>query len=157
MSSRSPSFRRSVFSTVRIETSEGDAMTIPTTILPSVSPVPQRVFGYISVRPTNRKSVLQEDDLSDVASFHGDAAAKRRVQAQIDRLGFQRLAESDLGFAVAGTKTQWESLSKSKLTTYERLLYTRGGRINKVTHVGFDGLDGAVPARILDHRDVDAL
>jgi hypothetical protein len=100
--------------------------------------LPDRIFGYVSVRSDARRSVLQADDLSKVKSFYGSPENKRKAQDRIDEIGLEVIAESDLGFAVVGTKEQWVSFNEGALTAFERMLYTRTGLRQSVTHIGFD-------------------
>jgi Subtilase family len=115
--------------------------------------LPDRIFGYVSVRSDDRRSVLQADDLSDVKSFYGSASNKRKARARINETGLEIIAKSDLGFAVVGTTKQWEAFNEGALKSFERMLYTRTGLRQSVTHIGFgrqkaddaEDLSGRIP------------
>ena len=119
--------------------------------------VPHLVVGYLSVRSHRDRSVLQADDLSDYKQFYGDPVLRDETLGRIDEFGFMVLAESRFGFAVAGSKEQWEELNEGRLRTYEEVIYTSGSRVRSVTHVGFEGLAGPVPARIPNTRNNGAI
>jgi subtilisin family serine protease len=108
------------------------------------------IFGYVSVRGSKSwpRSVLQEDGFTsaDIEQFHGTDENRKQARDRIDELKFRVIAESDLGFAVAGTKQQWDLFNEGQIKTFERMMYTRAGRIQNVTHFGI-GPEATVRAR----------
>jgi subtilisin family serine protease len=111
--------------------------------------LPQVVFGYISVKPKDGRSVLQADDLSNFEAFYGDPAAAQVTRERLEANGLTVVAQSSFGIAAAGAPEAWEEFAQSAVTTVEKLVYDRFASQKCVTHVEYVARNGTTqPARI---------
>src|SRR4051794_28738342 len=113
-------------------------MSMPRT-LESANALPAIVIGYVSVRSQGGTSFLDAEDLSDPESFYGTEADESEAAQAIERAGLEVVAESRLGKAVAGPPGAFEQLTGGTLTAVERLVHTRVGREEYVTHLDIVG------------------
>jgi hypothetical protein len=108
-------------------------------ILESDNALPEVIIGYASVRSKGRTSFLDADDLSDPEPFYGSRGDDTKANQAIEKAGLEIVAESRLGKAVAGPPGAYEELTGGTLATVERLMHTRAGRVQYVTHVDVIG------------------
>jgi subtilisin family serine protease len=126
-------------------------MSLLPTILDSGNPMPETVIGYVSVRSQGGTSFLDAEDLSDAEAFHGSDSDHREATQAVTSAGLEVLAESRLGKAVAGPPEAFAELTGGELVARERLMHTRAGRVEYVTHLDIvghgqpDALGVAVP------------
>src|SRR3954447_3019353 len=113
-------------------------MSMPRT-LESANALPAIVIGYVSVRSQGGTSFLEAEDLSDPEPFYGTDADHAEAAQAIERAGLEVVAESRLGKAVAGPPGAFEELTGGTLTAVERLVHTRVGREEYVTHLDIVG------------------
>jgi subtilisin family serine protease len=111
------------------------------TILESSNALPEVVIGYVSVRSQGRTSFLDADDVTDPEPFYGSRADDRNARRAIEKAGLEILAESRLGMSVAGAPGAYEELTGGTLAAVERLMHTRAGRVEYVTHLDVVGPD----------------
>lgn len=108
-------------------------------ILESANALPEVVIGYVSVRSRGGTSFLDAEDLSDPEPFHGRADDASAAARAVERAGLEVVAESRLGKAVAGPPAAFEELTGGTLIAVERLVQTRLGRVQYVTHLDIVG------------------
>jgi len=125
-------------------------MSLPT-ILESSTPVPSTIIGYVSVRSQGGASLFETDDASDSEAFYGSESDHREASRAIGAAGLEVLAESRIGIAVAGRPEAFAELTGGDVVARERLMRTRSGRVEYVTHLDIvgdrqpDALGVAVP------------
>jgi subtilisin family serine protease len=107
--------------------------------LDSDNALPEMVIGYVSIRSQGGESFLDGDDLSDPDPFYGSEQDADEATRAIEDAGLQIVAESRLGKAVAGPPGAYEELTGGSLTPVERLMHTRVGRVEYVTHLDIVG------------------
>jgi subtilase family protein len=108
----------------------------------SKNALPEAVIGYVSVK--GRKSLLQRAARripETTKTFHAPAAQRRKVARQLEKMGLHIVAESPLGFAVAGPPDAFEELTGAKLHPRERRLRGERRRARYVTHLDIRGRD----------------
>lgn len=126
-------------------------MSILPSTLESDNEVPDVVIGYLSVISQGGTSFIDAGDVSDVEPFYGSDSNHREAIRAAESGGFEVLAESRLGLAVAGPPGAFTDLTGGELVTLERLTRTRIGRIEYVTYLDIvgegqpDALSVAVP------------
>src|SRR4051812_5824282 len=108
-------------------------------VIESDALVPEVVVGYVSVTSQGGASLLDGDDFSDSERYEGSAEDQRSADRAVDASGLQVLAESALGRAVAGPPEAFEELTGGRLVPSERLVHTRAGRKQYVTHFDIVG------------------
>jgi subtilisin family serine protease len=108
-------------------------------MLESGNALPEVVIGYVSVRSQGGTSFLDAEDLSDAEPFYGSAADDSEAAQAIDNAGLEVVAESRLGRSVAGPPGAFEELTGGTLVAVERLMHTRVGRVEYVTHLDIVG------------------
>jgi subtilisin family serine protease len=113
-------------------------MSMPRT-LESANALPEMVIGYVSVRSQRGTSFLDAEDLRDPEPFYGTDADEAEAAQAIERAGLEVVAESRLGKAVAGPPAAFEELTGGTLIAVERLMHTRVGREEYVTHLDIVG------------------
>lgn len=86
-------------------------------------------------------SFLDGDDLTDPEPFYGSSADDADATQAIEQAGLEIVAESRLGKAVAGPPGAYQELTGGTLTAVERLMHTRAGRVEYVTHLDLVGSD----------------
>ncbi len=110
-------------------------------ILESDNSLPEVVVGYVSVRSQGHTSFLDADDLTDPEPFYGSSGDDAEAKQAIERAGLEVLAESRIGIAVAGPPGAYEELTGGTLAPVERLMHTRAGQVEYVTHLDVVGSD----------------
>lgn len=104
-------------------------------IVESSNPLPETVIGYVSVR--GEASFLDSEDLTDPAPFYG--REPDQATTAIEQAGLTVVAQSRLGIAVAGPAAAYEELTGGTVQAFERLMHTRSGRVEYVTHLDIAG------------------
>jgi Subtilase family len=108
-------------------------------IVESGNALPEMVMGYVSFRSKGRTSFLDADDVSDPEPFYGTRADVTNATKAIERAGLEIVAESGLGSSVAGPAGAYEELTGGTVAPVERLMHTRVGRVEYVTHLDVVG------------------
>ena len=102
--------------------------------------VPETIHGYVSVRSQGGKSPLPLRSVPKSAKrYHGKPADFKQATKAAESAGLKLIAESRLGFAVAGPAGAYEELTGGRLVTTERLLYAESGKQRYVTHIDVTG------------------
>jgi subtilisin family serine protease len=102
---------------------------------PDDSLIPDEIFGYISLDSRGRRSVLDAADLNSSLPFHGADGASQRAEEVLSAVDLDIIGESDLGYAVVGSKDAYEELTTAKVVASEILVHSRAGRDAYVTHL----------------------
>jgi subtilisin family serine protease len=114
-------------------------MSVLPTILDSPNPIPEVVIGYLSVRSQGGASFLDADTVDDVEAFYGSDSDHQEATRAAESGGLEVLGASRLGLAVAGRPEAFTELTGGELVARERLMRTRAGRIEYVTHLDITG------------------
>ena len=114
-------------------------MSVIPTIVDSPNPIPDVVIGYLSVRSQSGTSFVEADRISDVEGFYGTESDQREASRAAESSGLEVLATSRLGLAVAGPPEAFAELTGGDLVAVERLMRTRAGRVEYVTHLDVVG------------------
>lgn len=77
--------------------------------------------------------------MTSSGAFHAPAATRTNVRRLLEQGGFQVIAESPLGLAVAGSSGAYEQLTGGKVMLVERLMRVGGGHVRYVTHIDIVG------------------
>ena len=110
----------------------------------SRTPLPDVIHGYVSVRSQPGTSVLDLDTLPMTTDgFHAKPADRAEAAKVLESMGLTIIAESPLGFALAGEPGAYEELTGGRVVTTERLMRAELGRKRYVTHI--DVIDGDQP------------
>jgi hypothetical protein len=105
----------------------------------ATSPIPKTIMGYVSVAGPESLFDSRRRKLPRTAKpFRAKAADRKTVCRELQRMGFTIMAESRLGFAVAGPAEAYEELTAGRVRTREKLV-RRGSRHRYVTHVDVSG------------------
>jgi hypothetical protein len=109
--------------------------------LESPNPVPDVVIGYLSIRPQSGKTLVdcEHRDLLDVEGFYGTDDDVRDAIRMAEGAGLRVVASSRLGLSVAGPAGALLEITGGEMVTRERLVRTRAGRIEYVTHLDIVG------------------
>ncbi|MDJ0653681.1 MAG: S8 family serine peptidase [Xanthomonadales bacterium] len=108
--------------------------------MPSSNALPDVITGYVSAKSKGGKSAAQLKSLPRSAKpFHAKSADANRAQKMAEDAGLTILAESPLGFAVAGPGAAYEELTGGKLVMQEQLMYSHGARQRYVSHIDIQG------------------
>jgi subtilisin family serine protease len=102
--------------------------------------VPSEIIGYISVRGV--ESVFGSKGSTHQASakaFHAKKVDRDSVRQDLEKDGFQILAESALGISVMASPDHFERLTGAKVVALERLTFTSRRRHEYVTHLDIVG------------------
>jgi subtilisin family serine protease len=103
--------------------------------------VPSLVMGYVSVASQGGTSILDADDVSDAEPFHGSRSDREDARHAVEAAGLEIVADSALGLAVAGAPEAYAELTGARIEPVERLVHTRAGRVEYVTHLDLVGQD----------------
>ena len=116
-------------------------MSVLTAVLDSPNPIPEIVVGYLSVRSQGGTSFIDAHDVGegDVEQFYGSESDHQEATRLAESVGLEVLATSRLGMAVAGPPGAFTELTGGELVTRERLMRTRAGRSEYVTHLDIVG------------------
>jgi hypothetical protein len=110
-------------------------------ILESGADVPEVVIGYVSVRSRGGTSLFEAQEIDDAERFHGSDSDRQAAVRAVEAAGLRVLAESRLGIAVAGPPAAFTELTGGEVVPRERLMHTRAGRLEYVTHLDIVGGD----------------
>jgi hypothetical protein len=114
-------------------------MSLLPTIQDSGNALPDLVVGYVSVRSQGGTSSFDAKDMSDPEPFYGSDSDAGEATRAVESAGLEVLAESRLGKAVAGPAAALEALTGGEVVARERLMRTRAGRVEYVTHLDIIG------------------
>jgi hypothetical protein len=101
----------------------------------SDNPIPEKVIGYVSVR--GKASVFDNPKKGLLRSAKAYRAKQKdidSVRRDLERSGFEILAESQLGLSVLGDAKQFEELTGGKVSPVEKLVHKGGDVHEYVTH-----------------------
>lgn len=106
----------------------------------SSEPLPGVVMGYVSVR--SQGQLLRRKTVPDSTSrYRGKPKDLQHARRALEDSGFELVAESRLGVAVAGAPAAYQELTGAALVTRERLMHTSAGQQRYVTHLDLVGED----------------
>jgi subtilase family protein len=114
-------------------------MSLLPPVIESSNALPEVVVGYVSVRSRGGTSPFDADDLTGPEAFYGSEDDEREAVRAVEAAGLEVLAESPLGKAVAGPPEAFAELTGGEIVPRERLMYTRSGRVEYVTHLDIVG------------------
>lgn len=106
----------------------------------SNSAVPETIIGYVSVK--GRASIFggKSGKLpQSTTPFHASATKLHKAAKNLEKMGLSIIAETPLGFAVAGPREAFEELTGAKVRTRERRLPRGRRRARYVTHLDIRG------------------
>jgi subtilisin family serine protease len=102
--------------------------------------VPNILIGYASVTSQGGTSVFDVPSHStSSAPFHATGAHRVTARQALESVGLTILAESQLGYSVAGPPGAFEALTGGVVVSRERLMYAEGGQQRYVTHLDIVG------------------
>jgi subtilisin family serine protease len=100
--------------------------------LPSITqsdnPVPDKIVGYVSVE--GKESVFAPKTkrlLKTAKAYHADKKDRVSVRKDLEKTGFEVLAESALGMSVSAEPGAYEELTGGTIEPKEKLMYTTEG------------------------------
>jgi subtilisin family serine protease len=108
--------------------------------------IPDRIVGYVSVR--GAESVFGASSApragmyvaaKSTKAFHATPTDRKTVREDLEKSGFEILAESPLGFSVVAAPTAYELITGGKIEARERLTLTARRRFEYVTHLDIVG------------------
>jgi hypothetical protein len=108
----------------------------------SNSPLPEVIHGYVSIQSQGNESVFQvnrEAIPTNTTPYHGTNADRDESRRVLESMGFQIIAESRIGMAIAGPAAAYEELTGGTVVTVERLLHTSADQQRYVTHIDIVG------------------
>src|SRR3954452_2104548 len=89
----------------------------------SSSPIPETIFGYVSVTGPQSLFDRRLRKLPRTAKpFRAKAADRKVVERGLEKMGFTIIAGSRLGFAVTGPEAAYEELTGGRVRTREKLV-----------------------------------
>jgi subtilisin family serine protease len=104
------------------------------TVIESDNSLPDQVMGYISVEGKASVFAAESTGLQKTAkAYHADKKDLASVRKDLEKSGFEILAESALGISVVGSPGQYEDLTGGVVQPFERLMQTRRGKREYVT------------------------
>jgi subtilisin family serine protease len=110
------------------------------TIIESDNPVPDRITGYISVQ--GKESVFGskvKEPRKTSKGYHADKKDRDSVRRDLEKSGFEIIADSALGMSVIGEALQFEDLTGGTVQPVERLMLTQRGVREYVTFLDIIG------------------
>lgn len=108
----------------------------------SNSQLPSAIHGYVSVTSQGGVSPFEaarDATISNSEAFQATAQNRAQARQALESIGFEIIAESRLGTAIAGPPGAYEELTGGTVVTRERLLYTSAGQQRYVTHIDIVG------------------
>jgi hypothetical protein len=98
------------------------------TFTESDNPVPDKVIGYISVRGKESVFAAKTKGLHKTAkAYHAEKKDRDAVRKDLEKSGFEIVAESALGMSVVAGPGQFEALTGGTIQPVEKLMYTTEG------------------------------
>jgi hypothetical protein len=92
---------------------------------PSDNPVPEKIVGYLSVQGKESVFGSQSKGLHTTAkAYHATKRDRDAVRRDLEKSGFDILAESALGVSVFAAAEQFEELTGGTVQPTEKLMYT---------------------------------
>jgi subtilisin family serine protease len=112
------------------------------TVYPTDAEAPETVMGYISVAAASGATVLEGDSPTSAEPFRCSPEALAAAEhTLVEDLGFQVVARSGLGLAVAGSAGAYEELTGGTVQPVERFMHAEMGRRRYVGHLDIVGGD----------------
>src|SRR5262245_59881559 len=110
------------------------------TFIPSDNPVPDKVVGYISVEGKESVVSAKTKKLHKTAkAYHADKKDRDAVRRDLEKSGFEILAESALGISVYAEPGAYEEITGGTIETIEKLMMTTEGVREYITCVDIVG------------------
>ena len=109
----------------------------------SDNPIPERVLAYVSVEgpqsvfggtPKKPKGLHKSPK-----AYHAKKSDRDSVRKDLEKNGFQIIAESALGLSVEAPGEAYEDITGGTLQPKERLMYSDGGYTEYITHLDIVG------------------
>ena len=98
--------------------------------------LPKNMQGYVSVTSKGKKSIFsRKTPPKSAKAFRATKTDLKEARRTLESTGFEIVAESRLGLAIAGPPQAFEELCDGKVVTFDRLMYAEGGRERYVTHL----------------------
>jgi subtilisin family serine protease len=106
----------------------------------SDNPVPDKIVGYISVQGKESVFGPKSKGLHKTAkAYHAEKKDRDSVRRDLERSGFQILAESALGMSVYAGPDAFEELTGGTIRPKEKLMYTTNGVREYITYLDIVG------------------
>ena len=108
------------------------------------SPLPDRIYGYVSVHSQGEEPIfaLKSDRFpTDIEQFRSTSDDRNEARRALESIGFDIIAESRIGTAIAGPAGAYEELTGGRVVTVERLMHASAGLQRYVTHIDIVGDD----------------
>src|SRR5262249_46223121 len=97
-------------------------------VTPSDNPVPDKIVGYVSVEGKESVFNLKSKRLHKTAkAYHADKKDRDAVRRNLEKSGFEILAESALGMSVYADPGAYEELTGGTILPKEKLMMTTEG------------------------------
>ena len=114
-------------------------MSLPT-VLDSANPVPEVVIGYVSVRSQGGTSLLETQEIDDAERFYGSESDQPEARGRSSPPGWGARGEPARRRG-RGPPAAFAELTGGQIVPRERLMHTRAGRLEYVTHLDIVGGD----------------
>ncbi len=102
--------------------------------------LPEVLQGYVSVNSRGKKNIFARRSYPKSAkAYQATLTDLKQSQQALESIGFHIVAESRLGFAIAGPPRAFEELCGGQVVTVDRLMHAEGGRERYVTHLDIVG------------------
>jgi hypothetical protein len=102
--------------------------------------LPKSMQGYVSVNSKGKKSIFSRKlPPKSAKAYRATKTDLKEARRALESSGFQIVAESRLGFAIAGPSQAFEEICDGKVVTVDRLMHAEGGRERYVTHLDIVG------------------
>jgi subtilisin family serine protease len=109
-------------------------------LMESDNPVPANIVGYVSVRGAESVFGAKVTQLNKTAkAYYADKKDRDSVRKDLEKSGFEIIAESSLGMSVYAGPGQFEELTGGTIQPTERLVLTTDGVREYVTHLDIVG------------------
>jgi len=103
---------------------------------------PDTIQGYVSVTSQGNESLfdMRRDTWPTTAEpYHATTRNHNEARRALESMGFEIIAESRIGAAVAGPPGAYEELTGGRVVARERLLHSSAGHQRYVTHIDIVG------------------
>lgn len=110
------------------------------TLMESDNPIPKKVMGYISVEGVESVFSSKRRGLHKSAkAYHAKKTDRDSVRKDLEKSGFEIVAESALGISVYAHPGPFEDLTGGKIQPKEKLMGTTNGVWEYITHLDIVG------------------
>ena len=100
---------------------------------PSDNPLPAKIVGYVSVKGSESVFGGRRTLHRTASAYHADKKSRDSVAKDLDKSGFEILAESALGMSVYGEPGAFEEITGGTVAPFEKLMFTTEGVREYVT------------------------